>query len=330
MKQKTWSFSSYLGEEYPHGHQLIDSTNSHIAKNSNSEPITSSRILSCLIILNQPIPFSPAQFKRLWNNCQIKICADGGANRLRDFVIASFGNKEEWGLENGNDTLDRFLPDIVIGDLDSLRPDVETYYTNKNVPIRKVHCQDTTDLEKSMAYFTETYRPTEQKPVLFILGALTGRFDQIMSTVNFVHKLPDQQVYLVSNDSIAFLCDPDHDHVILVNKRVEGPSCGLIPFGTTQAKCKTKGLKWNLDMEMETGFGGLISTSNLIEETNESIENGWARVEVVTKDPLVWTIEVDLLGDEDVNEGGMDQRSSSVGNLSDRSFSSNSLSSSLS
>jgi thiamine pyrophosphokinase len=51
--------------------------------------------------------------RRLWNNFDFKICCDGGANRLFDGFI---------------DDKELFIPDMVIGDLDSIRVDVKDYY----------------------------------------------------------------------------------------------------------------------------------------------------------------------------------------------------------
>ena len=54
--------------------------------------------------------------KRLWAHCDFKICADGGANRLYDGLVAS-------GDEH------KYIPDMIKGDLDSLRGDVKAFYS---------------------------------------------------------------------------------------------------------------------------------------------------------------------------------------------------------
>jgi thiamine pyrophosphokinase len=68
---------------------------------------------STLIILNQPLP-SFSIFSRLWNNCSVRIVADGGANRL--FRLLPEAERE------------RFVPDLIIGDLDSLADNVNHFY----------------------------------------------------------------------------------------------------------------------------------------------------------------------------------------------------------
>ena len=74
-----------------------------------------SRSKTALIILNQP--FSKALLRRLWHATDWHCCADGGANRLHDVL-------------NG-DRVDDFLPDLLKGDLDSVREDVRRYYETR-------------------------------------------------------------------------------------------------------------------------------------------------------------------------------------------------------
>ena len=46
---------------------------------------TTSRAKQSLIVLNQPITRRDI-FDKLWDNCDYRICADGGANRLYDLL----------------------------------------------------------------------------------------------------------------------------------------------------------------------------------------------------------------------------------------------------
>jgi len=59
----------------------------------------------------------------------------GGANRLYDAV-----------MQNGIASAGEWIPDVVKGDLDSLRPEVMQYYRSKGTNIVKDPCQDTNDL----------------------------------------------------------------------------------------------------------------------------------------------------------------------------------------
>ena len=61
------------------------------------------------------------RFAQLWRQSSLRLCADGAANRLHD-------NLEE------SERL-RVLPDLITGDLDSLRGDVATFYAERGVAI---------------------------------------------------------------------------------------------------------------------------------------------------------------------------------------------------
>lgn len=87
-----------------------------------------------LIILNQP--FRLPLLLRLWNSSQWHCCADGGANRLFD----SFHTAEERSKRVNQVRMEfsklilapelRYFPDLIIGDLDSIRPQVREYYSS--------------------------------------------------------------------------------------------------------------------------------------------------------------------------------------------------------
>ena len=68
-----------------------------------------------LIILNSESFNAKIAFD-VWNSCGVKICADGGANRLYD---SFFANTDERSL---------YIPKYIVGDLDSVREEVVDYY----------------------------------------------------------------------------------------------------------------------------------------------------------------------------------------------------------
>lgn len=67
-----------------------------------------------LVILNSD-SFCPKLTTSMWSKCEIKVCADGGANRLYDSL------QEEMRSE--------YIPQYIIGDLDSLRTEVKEFYS---------------------------------------------------------------------------------------------------------------------------------------------------------------------------------------------------------
>ncbi|KAI8848025.1 thiamine pyrophosphokinase, vitamin B1-binding domain-containing protein [Chytridium lagenaria] len=124
--------------------------------------------------------------------------------------------------------------------------------------------------------------PPPPKYEIVVMGALGGRFDQTMSSVN---------LYLVCCDSIVVLLTSEFEHLIECDRSIEGPTCGLIPVGCPVAHMETEGLKWNLDHSMPSKFGGMISTSNAFEVGGHE---GMAVVKVRTDAPVLWSVECDL------------------------------------
>ena len=64
---------------------------------------------SALVVLNSA-SFGPWLLERLWAASSFRVCADGGANRLFDTL--------------GAEARRAFVPDYIIGDLDSVRDEV--------------------------------------------------------------------------------------------------------------------------------------------------------------------------------------------------------------
>ncbi|TPX34091.1 thiamine diphosphokinase [Synchytrium microbalum] len=237
-----------------------------------------------LIILNQPLcPLKT--FDRLWSRASLKLFADGGSNRVYDvleidnvrrkYVFASL--ESDLALMTN---VSRYLPDAIVGDLDSLRPDVRDWYAAEGVIAQKVQDQDSTDFQKCLALYE-----------IVALGALSGRFDHVMHAINVLHQSQvGRRLYLLSDEGVVFLLTPGK-HVIICDPNIEGPTCGLLPIGIAVAKLTTTGLKWNLDPTMPTSFGGLVSTSNAFADESDGHEKV---VTVDTDQPIVWTCEVRL------------------------------------
>ncbi|RLN93426.1 hypothetical protein BBJ28_00023453 [Nothophytophthora sp. Chile5] len=219
-------------------------------------------------------------FWNVWSSAQLTVCADGGANRLYDRGVE---------LE----AQDLVVPQYIKGDLDSIRDDVRDFYASKGTKVLHDAAQDTNDLDKCLQLIRdvqqqhqEATKTTERFSVL-IFGAMGGRFDQEMQNINalFCWKDHFDQMVLLSGETTARLLVPGVRHVITPNFEFEGHKCGLIPVAGTCKETTTSGLKWNLSPGMEMGFGGLISSSNHVDDASE-------QVEVVASHPLIWTTKL--------------------------------------
>jgi len=193
----------------------------------------------------------------VWRNASIRICADGGANRLYEYDK-------------------NLIPNYIIGDLDSIRDDVKNYYQAKGTTVVKEEEQDTNDLSKCLRYISSLNIKFDK---ILITGGLGGRFDHEMANFNVLYCYSKYPIWIVSRHSVVILLRSGHKHRIRWNKKVEDNICGLIPLGQPCTKCWTTGLKWNLD-GTAIQFGGLISTSNEI--VNDIVE-------IEATNDILWT-----------------------------------------
>lgn len=259
---------------------------------------------TALIVLNTPIPkpVSPL-FQQLWESSQLRICADGGANRLYEATVSSSSSSDDTTTNNNKIT---FIPDIIRGDLDSLHDSVAKFYSSPpyNVSIEKDPCQDTNDLDKALQKVQERLlltsnsnsknTATSTTPRVIVYGGFGGRFDQEMASFQALFKwgpLFDYNIWLYSEETLAVLIPStlssssdsketqslQHDSIAKIILPClptltssspspyiqEGPTCGLIPMGAKCRSITTTGLQWNLD-QSSMEFGGLVSTSNRI------------------------------------------------------------------
>ena len=256
-----------------------------------------------LLILNYHLP---AMTSHVWGLIRAHrcVCADGGANRLYDELpglLAADSDSGDDTTRNDDDAAfatavrEAHVPHAIVGDLDSVRPEVLAFYHSRGcLTVDLSHDQDTTDLHKAVSWLesqdaarvdaadaaeTATPRPRSRRRVL-VAGALGGRFDHEMAHLSCLHAFADTEIVLVGRTSTARLI-PEGVTTIVPDAEAEGPTCGLFPM-RGPATVSTSGLRWNLDRQT-LAFGTCISTSNRIDGPGE--------VRVRTDAPLVWTTE---------------------------------------
>jgi thiamine pyrophosphokinase len=117
--------------------------------------------LNSVIFLNGKLPCRKIIEHYIDKNSYI-VCADGGANKVRKY---------------------RILPKIILGDLDSINNETKKYFTKKNIEIRKIEDQDTTDFEKSLLYCIEN---DLRKCLIF--GAISSRSDHTLNNFSILKK----------------------------------------------------------------------------------------------------------------------------------------------
>jgi thiamine pyrophosphokinase len=152
------------------------------------------------------------------------VAADGGANHLLKMGI---------------------LPELVIGDLDSI--DEETLFdlTSADVEIKQYsEDKDETDIELALGYAVEL-RPS----AILIVGALGGRLDQTLANLSILTDptLPGIDIRMDDGVEEIFFCRASAEkggHVEVQGR--SGDTVSLIPWHGRVEGVQTEGLQWPL------------------------------------------------------------------------------------
>ena len=153
--------------------------------------------------------------------------------REDDFIIAADGGTRH-ALALGR------MPNIIIGDLDSLPVNLEP--STLNIELMQFPAdKNETDLELAIQHAL-TLNPQE----VIIIGALGGRLDQTLGNIALISNLQPSTCNLKLNDGLeeVFFC---HDQAE-VNGAI-GDIVSLIPWQREVTGILTHGLKWVLQNE---------------------------------------------------------------------------------
>ena len=161
------------------------------------------------------------------------IAADGGTNHLR--------------------RLDR-LPDIVIGDLDSLSAPSRAWLQAAGVPLLQApQDKDETDLELALLYAAAHYEED-----ILIFAAFGGRLDQTLANILLLAHptFSGTHIELLTPNERAWLVTAETE----IHGEI-GDTVSLIPLGGDVWVQSTQGLSWPLNNEKLT-FGSARGVSN--------------------------------------------------------------------
>lgn len=204
-----------------------------------------------VIFLNGVYPKDIEKLKNIVKDKRI-ICADGGTNTCF-----------EMGL----------IPEVIIGDLDSIKEEVLEFYKNVRV-IKTIKEKDYTDFELALMYIeneklldvttrfkvkNSIEKESRVTPVL-VVGATGNRVDMTLSNI----------LKLQSNKNMIFLTESfEYMRYIKLNKSVEvieklsGKTFSIIPI-TDLKKLDLKGFVYNLDkVDIDKSIG---LASNIVKE----------------------------------------------------------------
>ncbi|KAJ1022804.1 hypothetical protein NDA18_005137 [Ustilago nuda] len=258
-----------------------------------------------MVLLNSPIDRRQVgHFRRLWDSASLRLCADGAANRLLDTFGAT-------AFESQSGASSVSLPNAILGDLDSIRPETQSFFESKGVGVHVRPSQYATDLQKTIQEIQEQEDAAADgvENTVIIFGGLAGRLDQSVHTLHVLWQLapgtkdlggmvdPDAsnergdrlrkrpRTFAIGDGSVAWLL-PKGKHTLKMAREVMGETCGILPLGVGDdgAKVTTKGLQWNLEGKSTT-LGGFLSTSNCLFD-KEGV------VQVENDEPVYWTVEL--------------------------------------
>lgn len=189
-----------------------------------------------VVVANAPWRWRP-DFVALVRRAWMVLAADGGANHLARIGVR---------------------PEAVIGDLDSIRPEVRRWIGEERMLARTD--QDSTDLQKTLAYAFDE-RDAER---VTVLAATAGRLDHAVENLALLGRWIER--------GEVELRDDRHRIVAVSGTRslttAVGQTVSLMPLGRC-ARVWTVGLRWRLDGEPldlvgRTGISN-VADGNLIE-----------------------------------------------------------------
>ena len=181
------------------------------------------------------------------------IAADGGADHLMKMGI---------------------LPEIVIGDLDSVDEDTLFELTSAEVEVEQYsEDKDETDIELALRYAVEL-----QPTAILIVGALGGRLDQTLANLSILAdpSLPGIDIRVDDGVEEAFFCRASATKGGQVEIQGRGgDTVSLIPWNDIVEGVTTEGLQWPLYAEtLYPDKSRGISNVMLADSASVSLQSG--------------------------------------------------------
>lgn len=136
------------------------------------------------------------------------------------------------------------MPDAVIGDFDSITPDVLAKIPSDR--LHKISEQNSTDFDKALRHISA--------PVVIAVGFAGGRVDHQLAAFHTLLRHADRHCIIVGAEEIVFHC-PAHIAVPLEKDQI----VSLFPMG--QVTGRSTGLQWPID-GLEFAPATFVGTSN--------------------------------------------------------------------
>lgn len=187
--------------------------------------------------------------KKILQNFNIIICADGGANNVKELEI---------------------IPDYIIGDMDSIKKSVLNFYKKLNkTKIIKDENPDKTDLELAIK-LAETLNPSK----ITIFGAIGSRIDHTLANIYCLDKIKPEIKAQIVDDKITLQLAKENLEITDKKNSI----VSVIPISDIKS-LNYKGFKWNVkNLDTKIGWFGI---SNILVENKASITFSKGKVLVI-------------------------------------------------
>ena len=201
-----------------------------------------------VIFLNGEYKYSQEFMDKLVSENAVCFCADGGAN-----FVFKYGK----------------IPEIIVGDLDSIEKKVLEYYKSKNILIKKFpKDKDFTDFELILKEINKISENKNSVEKIFVVGGLGKRIDMALSNLFIMEKYKNL-VFLQENEEIFYV----EKSFVLKNKKEYEFS--IIPISEKVEKLTLKGFKFETDkMDVKRESSRLVSNVIVENEASVEFENG--------------------------------------------------------
>lgn len=192
-----------------------------------------------LVLLNSPLPTVSLA---LWRRAAVVVCADGGANWVYDDLPALAVASGDYDGEAA--AREALLPRYLIGDLDSVRPEVRAFYAARGTVVIDLSAdQDSTDFMKALDLIQGELRPNGgalvpiSAPIVALCGSGAERPDHDLGNMSTLFERAHRRIALVGRHCVT-RCLPAGRNALRLTE-AEGPQCGLIPMaGPARATTK--------------------------------------------------------------------------------------------
>ncbi len=181
-----------------------------------------------VVVASAPLRWNE-RLVRLVRSADLLVAADGGANHLARIGIR---------------------PAAVVGDLDSIRPEVRAWVGEERIVSRPD--QDLTDLHKTLVWAVEERGATRA----VIVGGTGGRLDHALENLALLGRWAGR-VELEMHDDAVRIVPVQREAAFTV---APGATVSLLPLGRCE-RVWTAGLRWRLAGE-PLDLGGRTSVSN--------------------------------------------------------------------